>query len=133
MITHAASGVDVPIGDDVLSFQVENGQWCKCYLQTQSERRFLGAEVCDVLISRLERVFDKEAGSTAGAIDGTPVRWILSLSEAHHSLYATTPDKEQVHLFWQDPQAIVVHKMLSTASQWQDLLKQLHSRLPRKG
>ncbi|SRR6266571_5063684 len=130
MSTSSTANLDVHLGNDVLSFQAHPGRWCKCYLRAQGEDRFLGAEAYDVLISRLDRVFDNASTSTVGILDGVPVRWILSLSEGHHTLYATLPNNEQVHLFWQDPQAVVAHRMLSTAHQWRELLQQLRSWLP---
>ncbi len=73
----------------------------------------------DDLFSRAASVLANiEAGSSAGEVDGRTVRWILSLFEGHHSLYASDDGADRLLLF-QDGDARII---------WRDRLLADHRR-----
>ncbi|HEX8161298.1 MAG TPA: hypothetical protein VF538_05470 [Pyrinomonadaceae bacterium] len=87
-----------------LQIVVDEHGWARCYLLTGRSSVFLGAEKMQTLADRLISNLADEQGEAAGAIAGRSVRWVASLSEAHHTLYFYIEDGVRV-LLWQDANA----------------------------
>jgi len=61
--------------------------WSRCSLLRDNRRHYLGAESITTLAARFADAFADRAPRSDGEIDGRPIEWILSLSEAHCTLY----------------------------------------------
>jgi hypothetical protein len=95
--------------------EVSNGWWQWVLLRPEGDI-VLGA---DALADRRASIRAKlDDGPSAGKVDGVPVRWILSLFENHHSLYAGD-DGDNRLLYFQDRDGHVV---------WRDRLLAEHRR-----
>lgn len=91
--------------------ETEGVAWFECAFddRDRGQRLPLGAEQRAYLLSHLRTVLDESVDSQ-GLIDGTPVRWILSLAERHVALYASlsTGPNETRTLFLQDARGEVL-------------------------
>jgi predicted ATP-grasp superfamily ATP-dependent carboligase len=81
-------------------------QWSRCYLVTRNSIE-LGAETSSYLVSHLLTALDNDTEELIGEISGHKVKWVLSLAEAHCTLYVAKGDSERI-LFWQDAFAKVI-------------------------
>ncbi len=88
-------------GDLLLEVAINQYGWTRCYLANGQQNIFLGAETIGYIVTRLLEGLDEQATSSEVDLRGEKVRWVLSLSERHHVLYATFDSPEQ-KLFWQD-------------------------------
>lgn len=72
----------------VMLLRTDEMGWCRLELVIGEHPSALGADMEMVVIERLVRgLRDEPCGSTVGEIDGDPVRWVMSLSEKHCSIY----------------------------------------------
>jgi hypothetical protein len=100
---------DLKLGgeDGDLLITVDENDWAKCYLLTRDSNIFLGTDtiyiVSERLILNLKGVKRKPAGELAGCI----VWQVISLYEAHHTLYFYIKDEVR-KLLWQDGEAKLV-------------------------
>jgi hypothetical protein len=87
--------------------EVSDGWWQWVLLRPERET-VLGADALpDKRSGILARI---DAGPTTGEVDGQAVRWILSLFEDHHSLYACDDGEDRLlhfqdrdgHIVWRD-------------------------------
>ena len=63
--------------------------WCRVELSVGEHVEALGADTEKVVTERLANgLRDELTGSTVGDVDGASVRWVLSLSEKHYTIYA---------------------------------------------
>ncbi len=122
----------LPAENNSLVIEVDAEGWAQCYLAGYAgqERVFLGADDFSVIVTRLNaglsehNILDERG---AGSIEGHRVAWLLSLAEAHHTLYIALCGSDRL-LFWQDasrsPVSIVGTMRLSSAQciQWQQSL-----------
>ena len=77
--------------------------WTRCHLVAADGRSatFLGAEALDIIAGRLvAQLLDADRPPTS-TIGTRPVRWVLSLAEAHHQLYVAWEGTERI-LQWRD-------------------------------
>lgn len=84
--------------------EASEGGWSRCYLLRPGEEMFLGAHTLAYVAGRLASCLCRDEGDDAGTLAGQRVRWVLTLSERHCSLYATLGDAD-LTLFWQDRDA----------------------------
>jgi len=79
-----------------------DGSWWQLVIAIGSSEHVLGSDTRQIIVSRLRDGLTNTLGpTTAGSFQGTPSRWVLSLSEEHCSVYAG--DCEGIrHLFFQD-------------------------------
>lgn len=111
------------------SLRIEAGPkgWCRCEL-ISSRRTYLGAANIDHLTSRLLAALDEDLeGDAIGEILGYEVSWVMSLSEAHCTLYATTGGPD-LTLFWQDAEAKLIGAIRLSRDQrfrWRQQLESL--------
>ena len=91
-------------GSIIFQFAVNELGWSRCFFMTaEGQTMYLGAESQSYLVKRLlEGLSDHPASGTSDDVEGVPVRWILSLAEAHHVLYAAVRGPEDLCLFWID-------------------------------
>ena len=92
-----------------------------------SERIYLGAETLSYLVSRLLTALSHDPEEVIGEISGHKVRWVLSLTEAHCTLYVAVCHSERI-LFWQNAEAKVIGTIkLSEVemAQWRKQLEML--------
>jgi hypothetical protein len=84
--------------------EVREGWWQWLLLRPEGTT-VLGA---DVLAGRAAKLLASlEQGTSAGEFDGRPVRWVFSLFENHHSLYASDEGTERL-LYFQDGDARII-------------------------
>lgn len=107
-----------------LRMRIGTEGWCKCELITTHSSTFLGADNIDQLAGRLLAALDEKHQHTIGEINGYKVSWVLSLSEAHCTLYAATCGLGRI-LFWQDANA----RLIGTIRLDQQQCAQWHKRL----
>lgn len=82
--------------------------WCQVELVVGEHVEALGADMEKVVRERLASgLQDELSGSTAGEIDGASVRWVLSLSEKHYTIYAADVAGNR-RLFFQGPDGNIV-------------------------
>jgi hypothetical protein len=75
--------------------------WSRCTLSPDGgEPRFLGADDIGIIAGRLLMNLAADQPPTT-ELAGRPVRWVLSLAEAHHSLFTYMDGLDRV-LVWQD-------------------------------
>ena len=88
-------------GGTLVLRQVDESWW-QLAVAIGSSEHVLGSDNRRIIVSRLRQGLTNTLGpTTAGSFEGTPSRWVLSLSEEHCSVYAG--DCEGVrHLFFQD-------------------------------
>ena len=110
--------------------------WARCYLVPPAGRpaRFLGAEALDIIAGRLvANMLDLDRPTTS-TIDGQPVRWVLSLAEAHHQLLVSLDGAVRV-LHWRDgggrPVAPVLRLDEAQFRRWRQQLAPLGRPRPR--
>lgn len=84
-------------GSAQITFDVDADGWCKVRLVRDGQETFLGAESWRIIRERLLKCFS----TPCLAQDH---EWVLSLSEAHHTLYRRESNGE-LELCWQDPKA----------------------------
>jgi len=80
-------------------------EWWQWVLVRPEATTVLGADVLAGRGSKL--LLNLEQGPSAGELEGRPVRWIFSLFENHHSLYASDDGTERL-LYFQDRDARIV-------------------------
>ncbi len=112
-----------------------NKGWWRCSLASGESCQYLGAETPEYLTNHLLTVLNlrwEDLGETiAGDIDGYAVKWVLSLSEDHSSLYVA-PDGDCKLLFWQDAHArpiCVMRLSPELVAQWHNQLQLLPTSL----
>ena len=81
--------------------------WFACTLKVGEVETELGAEDRTYLLSHLRQVIEG-SDTLAGAIQGKPVRWILSLAEKHHVLYVYDGPGDAKTLHWKDANARIM-------------------------
>lgn len=94
-----------------LEFACDGANWCQLSLRIQQNEYRLGAEVRQILVSRIRQGLDEHLPpATAGTIAGLPVCWLCSLAEGHYSIYAA--DQAGLRcLFFQDPSGNLAAKL----------------------
>ncbi len=93
----------LPAESNSLVIETNADGWSKCFL-IERERIYLGADDFSVIAMRLREGFRKHDlldSPIAGEINGFPVVWLLSLSEAHHCLYVADAG-DRTLLFWEN-------------------------------
>jgi len=90
--------------------------WCQIELVTGSTRTILGSESTDVVREALIRATDSRLrGTPCGTIDGCSVLWVLSLSEAHGSVYAADVGESRL-LFVQASTGMTIGRLSLSAA-----------------
>ena len=85
--------IALPSAAATLTLDADERGWCRVRLRLESRDIALGAELQNILIERLDRaLLDELPGDESGRIGGVPVRWVLSLSEQHATIYAAEVD-----------------------------------------
>ena len=76
-----------------LQFELEGKDWCQVVLDIDGRRVALGADTKSKIVTGLRLALQHEpVGSTTSEFEGLEVRWIMSLSERHCSLYVGDRD-----------------------------------------
>jgi hypothetical protein len=89
----AAQGGALQIESDA-----DNPEWLKCYL-ILGERVFLGANTLEYLSRHLLAALTSQHFKPTYDHAGTPIAWVMSLTERHCMLYASSPFPVQ-YFFW---------------------------------
>ncbi|MEP7051065.1 MAG: hypothetical protein ABJB12_11965 [Pseudomonadota bacterium] len=88
-----------------------DANWCQLSLRVQQNEYRLGAEVRQIVVSRLIQGLDEHLPpATAGMIAGIHVCWVCSLAEGHYSIYAADHAGRRC-LFFQDPSGNLAAKL----------------------
>lgn len=106
----------LPLTDGSLVLETSDG-WCEVWLEVGSERTCLGGDSPESIRHRLLTHL-AEPRSAAGEVDGSPVHWVLSLSERHCTLYVQfAPDGRR--LLIQGPQCEWLWRGKLSDANWQ--------------
>ena len=106
------------------TINVDNNGWAKCYLLVGDSKIFLGADDIRILAQRLISHLEDERREPVGEIAGHLVYWVVSLFEAHYTLYFYREGGVRV-LLWQDEMAKLVATVKLDGKQYQKWRKQL--------
>ena len=107
---------------------VDRNEWCRCQLVADGVTD-LGAETLTYIVSHLLEALDRTNWQKIGYISNCPVRWVLSLAEAHCILYAAESDSDLI-LIWQGKDEHVIGNLRLSAEQcrqWRNTLSALRS------
>lgn len=112
----------------IIEFDTNVLGWSRCYLLTD-KKIYLGAESTAYIVTRLLDLLREESVELPYEYHGEKVRWIMSLAEAHHCLYATAAGHEQ-KLLWQDAHSGPSHVATFALSprqrlEWRDKLESI--------
>lgn len=114
-------------GTLVLQLGPGTNRWTRCYLEGD-QSVFLGAETASYLVKSLLIAVGDEAGLETREPfiepSGREARWILSLSEAHCSLYLTAVDSGRL-LFWMDGEGKNIANLVLTPKDCLEWSRQL--------
>lgn len=113
--------------EDCIYVDTTDSRWCKCWLIKGEEIVFLGAESLKYVMDHLLSGLDNNSKKTVGNLLGYDVWWVLSLAEAHHTLYAAMANEDRI-LLWQDKNANVISTVRLSQIQyllWHDQLENL--------
>ena len=121
-----------------LRLETDDG-WCRCWLVDDGDR-YLGADTPRVVLTRLLEHLERSDKEIAGELEGQPVRWVLTLSEEHSTLYAARSGDERLLLI-QDGDAKLVGRLTISDVDWErwrqaleDAIGELEGELhPRRG
>ena len=95
-----------------ITFKRVNRNWSRCYFIIDGESIFIGAERPEYLYKQLLAFYN---------IWPREIKWILSLSETHTSIYGKAIDEEYANIQIQDKDAkiiydkVILHKCLINA------------------
>jgi hypothetical protein len=95
---------------------IDAKNWCKSYLLIDGARLFLGEETLPYIVKGLLSGVNKYEGDSAGEILGQQVKWLVSFSVAHCSIYAAENEKEVI-LFFQSGDARLLGQIRLTMEQ----------------
>ena len=113
--------------DGSLSLDCE--AWCSVFLVQGQQRRKLGADSFDLIVSRLRTALQTKNQMASCEIDGVPFAGVLSLFEEHTSLYlevrANDCETKSRILVLEDRDGRPFHKLYLSASDEQDWLEKL--------
>ena len=87
--------------------------WTSIWLHEGDAKTDLGADSLEVIVSRFISAFlnPERPAATDQSINPSPVVWLLSLMECHHSIYYCS-NQSNLTLFVQDPKAKLIKKMI---------------------
>jgi hypothetical protein len=89
-----------------LRLETDARGWTDCFLVAGGGETYLGGDTRARLVPRLLAGLDPLAGPPIGRLAGHDVHWVLTLSEAHHTLYAADENGARL-LIWQAPDTAV--------------------------
>ena len=103
--------------------------WTSIWLHEGEAKTDLGADSLEVIVSRFLSALlnPQRQAATDQSINGSPVVWLLSLMECHHSIYYCS-NQSNLTLYVQDPKAKLIKKMILTQSdiqRWARILSEI--------
>jgi hypothetical protein len=106
--------IRLPTSEGSVQIDASDESWCPCTLVQGEVSRYLGAASLDYITrhlwdSLLVEMIPEDI-PYSGEVYGQKVRWVLSLSEEHSSLYMASTDSCRL-LFWQDSRANLIALM----------------------
>ncbi len=116
--------LDFSIDPFILRLAINNEKWCRVSLVLENKVTYLGAERVDYIVKHLLESLSDDEKTINGYLDGFPVYWVLSLSEAHTILYMANELDGRV-LFWQDSGAKILTTLQMREEQKRDCLQKL--------
>jgi RHS repeat-associated protein len=126
----SAMGVELRLfggSDCLLIEQHEDEDWYYCTLLVGIRRFYLGADVARCLFPRLLAAIRGNAPGPVSQLKGVAVRWVLSLAEAHASLYVGEEPRYTL-LFWEDEDgelAATLKLVPADVKQWQEEIERI--------
>jgi hypothetical protein len=108
-----------------LHFEIQGNGWTKVYLESNKKSIELGAEVNYILFRKIRDFLNrKDLETLAGTIENIAVTHVVSLSEKHTSVYAST-DLQKPMLFFQNSKGEIFAKMNLKSEEMKVWLEQL--------
>lgn len=108
----------------ILQFSEE--EWCKVTLIVSGQNHYLGADSRNLVLERFFNGLTKDFYFSSGEINGVPVSGVLSLFEAHHTIYLGEIDGKRC-LYFQDRDVQIIAEVLlsdSDLSLWIENLRE---------
>ena len=103
--------------------------WTSIWLHEGDTKTDLGADSLEVIVSKFRSALlnPKRPAATDQSINPSPVVWLLSLMECHHSIYYCS-NQSNLTLFVQDPKAKLIKKMILSQDdiqRWAGILSEI--------
>ena len=108
----------------ILQFSEED--WCEVTLIVSGQNHYLGADSRNLVLERFFNGLTKDFDFSSGEIDGVPVSGVLTLFEAHHTIYLGVIDGKRC-LYFQDGDGRIIAEILlsdSDLSLWIESLRE---------
>ena len=100
-----------------LVLRADERGWCSVDLSIDGRTVRLGAEQYDVVVERLASAMDELLkGEVVGTMDGKGVARVLSLFEAHGTIFVSDTEGQR-SLFFQDASGLLIGSVSLTASE----------------
>lgn len=93
-----------------LKIEQTTPEWWRCWFETEIQVAYLGAEGPRYLLPRLLSAVRRMIGQDSEYRPVDSFEWILSLAEAHSSLYLGRTEAG-IELIWQDAEARTIGRM----------------------
>jgi|LSQX01.2.fsa_nt_gb hypothetical protein len=100
--------------DYSIIFEVNDKDWCSLSIAYNNEVTELGADSKNIVLKRIiEGLKSITKDQIVGALEGIEVKWVLSLSEKHCSLYLGIENNRKI-LFIQDDAGKIIARITLT-------------------
>jgi hypothetical protein len=120
--------VQLKSNEFILQFSKED--WCKVTLILSGQKHYLGADSRSLVLQRLFNGLTKDFDFSSDRINGVPVSGVLTLFEAHHTIYLGEIDGKRCLYFQDGDYRIIAEVLLSDSdlSLWiEDLREHIKS------
>jgi hypothetical protein len=115
--------------ENTLQLAIGAHEWCRCTLVQGERQTYLGSETMTYVAGHLLELLREQPDEAAEGSKSSPWIWVLSLTEAHATLYLMERTKQHgLDLLWQDEEAKEIgHMRLSSeeAARWRVQLSEL--------
>ncbi len=108
----------------ILQFSEE--EWCEVTLIGSGQNHYLGADSRNLVLERFFNGLTKDFDFSSGKINGVPVSGVLTLFEAHHTIYLGEIDSKRCLYFQDGGGQLIAEVLLSDLdlSLWIECLRQ---------
>ncbi|TYQ30022.1 hypothetical protein [Pseudanabaena sp. UWO310] len=105
--------IQLKLNEFILQFSEE--EWCEVTLIISGQSHYLGADSRNLVLQRFLNGFTKDFDFSSGKINGVPISCVLTLFEAHHTIYLGEIDGKRC-LYFQDGDGQIIAEVLLPAS-----------------
>lgn len=113
-------------GEARIRLSTSSNGWCQVSLDVGPRTFELGADTYKIIVARMAAGLSQDSlGPSSGILDGNEVRAVLSLQEAHGTIYTSTAASAGQALLFQDADGKLIAKVLLSAAERADWLEKL--------